>query len=235
MFIFVLSIAFLFLLIATVKFLLLPMLGRFAMGDGSVALLWMCNKVYVRVIHHLKSTGCEIIPKSVYPGKLIVVCKHQSPVDPLLVQSQCRFKIRWLMAKEYMSPKLNFVWRISGVIPVARDGQDAASLRVALRHLKKNGVIGIFPEGGIKQPREAIHPFAQGIGAMISHTNAKVLLVTVSGTPMNDEMGDALFERSRSVVSFVDLIEYPTSATKTEITDDLRRRLAQASGWSLVD
>jgi 1-acyl-sn-glycerol-3-phosphate acyltransferase len=235
MFIFVLSIVFLFLFIAAVKFLLLPALGRFVMGDGIVALLWIFNKVYVRVIHHLRATGCEIIPKSVYPGKLIVVCKHQSPVDPLLVQSQCKFKIRWLMAKEYMTPKLNFVWKISEVIPIARDGQDAAGLRVALRHLKKNGVIGIFPEGGIKQPREAIHPFADGVGAMIAHTKAPVLLVTVDNTPQNDEMDGAIFERSHSIVRFIDLIQFPEDATKKEITEGLQQRLAEATGWPLVE
>ena len=139
------------------------------------------------------------------------------------------------MAREFMFPSLDFVWKYSEVIPVARDGQDSAGLRVALRYLKENGVIGIFPEGGIKQPREAIHPFAEGVGAMIAHTNAKVLLVTVDGTPMNDEMGDAIIERSHSTVRFIDLIKYPESATKSEITQDLRARLSQATGWSLVN
>ena len=185
------------------------------MGDSPTACLWLANKVYVRVVHRLKVRGKKMVPNA--------------------VQSQCRFKIRWLMAEEFMKPALHFVWKHSQVIPVARDGQDATGLRVALRHLKKNGVIGIFPEGGIKQPREAIHPFADGVGAMISHTRAKVLLVTVEGTPKNDEMDGAIFERSHSVVRFLDIIEYPESATKSEITSDLRVRLSKATGWSLVN
>jgi len=235
MLMFAISIAMTCLGIAAIQRFLMPILANYAMGDAPAALLWLLNKVYVRWIHHVKAQGCEIIPKSVHPGKLIVVCKHQSPIDPLLVQSQCRFKIRWLMAEEYMFPSLDFVWKYSQVIPIARDGRDATGLRVALRYLKQNGVIGIFPEGGIKQPREAIHPFAEGIGAMISHTNAKVLLVAVDGTPRNDEMGDAIFERSHSRVNFIDLIEYPESTTKSEITADLRSRLSQATGWSLVN
>jgi len=139
------------------------------------------------------------------------------------------------MAEEFMFSSIDFVWKYSEVIPVARDGQDAAGLRVALRYLKQNGVIGIFPEAGIKQPRQAIHPFAEGVGAMIAHTKAKVLLVTVDGTPMNDEMGDAIFERSHSIVRFIELIDYPETATKSEITSDLRTRLAEATGWSLVN
>ena len=145
MFIFAISIASTCLGIALIQHLCMPRLSRYTMGDSPTALLWLLNKVYVRVVHHLHAEGCEIIPNSVYPGKLIVVCTHQSPVDPLLVQSQCRFKIRWLMAKEYMVPSLDFVWKYSEVIPVARAGRDSAGLRGALRQLKQHGGIGIFP------------------------------------------------------------------------------------------
>ena len=139
------------------------------------------------------------------------------------------------MAKEFMTKSLDFVWRNAEIISVARDGNDSAGLRVALKHLKNNGVIGIFPEAGIKQPREAIHPFSEGVGAMIAHTNAPVLLALVDGTPLNDEMDEAIFERTQSTVRFLDLIHYPKDATKNEITSDLRERLSQATGWPLVE
>jgi 1-acyl-sn-glycerol-3-phosphate acyltransferase len=232
---FVVSIAITLLAIAFLQQIVLPILARLCMGDGPTAVLWLFNKVYVRFFHHIQAIGLETIPRVVFPGKLIVVCKHQSPIDPLLVQSQCRFKIRWLMAQEYMVPALDLVWDLAEIIPVARDGQDSTGLRLALRHLKNNGVIGIFPEGGIKQPREAIHPFADGVGAMIAHSKAPVLLATVDGTPMNDEMDSAMFERSYSKVRFIELIYFPQDATKNEITEGLRQRLAEATGWPLVE
>ncbi len=235
MLIFAISISITCLGITFVQHILAPLLARIAMGDGPSALLWLFNKCYVRIIHHVQAFGTDCIPTSVFPGKLIVVCKHQSPIDPLLVQSQCHFKIRWLMAKEFMAPSLDFIWEYGQIIPIARDGKDSSGLRVALRHLKDNGVIGIFPEGGIKQPREAIHPFEVGIGAMIAHSKAPVLLVTVDDTPMVDEMEGALLERSHSTVRFIELIRFPEEATKNEITKDLRDRLAQATGWPLVE
>jgi len=235
MLIFVISITITLLGIAAIQQILLPLLARYAMGDVPSALLWLFNQFYVRFFHRAQAFGRETIPRFVFPGKLIVVCKHQSPIDPLLVQSQCKFKIRWLMAQEYMIPTLDYVWKSAEIIPVVRDGQDSAGLRLALRHLKNDGVIGIFPEGGIKQPREAIHPFAEGIGAMIAHSKAPVLLATVDGTPMNDEMADAMFERSHSSVRFIELIHFPEDATKNEITEGLRQRLAEATGWPLVE
>ena len=139
------------------------------------------------------------------------------------------------MAREYMKPSLGYVWKHMEVIPVARDGNDSTALRIALKHLRGDGVVGIFPEGGIHQPREAIHPFTEGIGSMIAHTKSKVLLVTVADTPTNDEMDLAIWERSRSKVQFIDLIEFPETATQNEITATLRAAMAEATGWSLVD
>ncbi|MGY8752347.1 MAG: lysophospholipid acyltransferase family protein [Phycisphaerales bacterium] len=235
MFVFVLSISITCLAIALVQKVIAPLLGRAVMGDGPSAFLWLLNACYVRLVHRIAPLGTEIIPKGLFPGKMIVVCKHQSPIDPLLVQSQCRFKIRWLMAQEFMLPSLDFVWKHAEIIPVARDGKDTRSLRLALRHLKNDGVIGIFPEGGIKQPRNAIHPFAEGVGAMIARAKVPVLLATVDGTPTDDDMDGAMIELSHSKVRFIELIHFPEDATKSEITNELRQRLAQATGWPLVE
>jgi 1-acyl-sn-glycerol-3-phosphate acyltransferase len=213
----------------------LPTLGRHTMGDGPTAILWILNRLYVRLFHRLKSTGTEIIPKTIQPGPLVVICNHQSPIDPLLVQSQCRFKIRWLMAKEFMIPSANFIWKLSEVIPIARDGRDAAGIRAALRHLRNDGVIGIFPEGGIKEPRGSIHPFAEGAGAIIAKTKANVLLAIVDETPQNDDMQKAMMERSSSTIQFVELISFPEKATGQEITSELRSRIAEITHWPLVD
>jgi hypothetical protein len=48
-------------------------------------------------------------------------------------------------------------------------------------------------------------------------------------------MMQAAFESSHSKVTFIDLIEFPENATKNEITDALRARLTEATGWSLVN
>ena len=70
---------------------------------------------------------------------------------------------------------------------------------------------------------------------MIAKTNATVLLVCVTDTPINDEMRDAMFEPSHSKVEFIEIIDYPKNLSKLEITNDLRHRLGKATGWSLVN
>jgi 1-acyl-sn-glycerol-3-phosphate acyltransferase len=204
------------------------------MGDGPSAILWYINRFYVNWFHRLKASGTDIIPNTLTPGPLVVICNHQSPIDPLLIQSRCRFKIRWMMAEEYMIPEAAFVWKLGEVIPVVRDGNDSVSLRSALRHLRDNGVIGIFPEGGIKEPRGSVHPFLEGAGAMIAKTNATVLLAIVDGTPCNDDMTKALIERSFSTVNFIELVTFPENTPGKEITSKLRSRIAKTTQWPLV-
>ncbi len=218
-----------------IYFFALPAMGRRVMGDGPSAILWYLNWTYVHFFHRLKATGTDIVPNTLTPGPLVVICNHQSPIDPLLVQAQCRFKIRWLMAEEFMLPAADFVWKLGGIIPVARDGNDTAGLRTALRHLRKNGVIGIFPEGGIKEPRNSVHPFLEGAGAMIAKTNAKVLLAIVEGTPQNSEMAKAMVKRSHSTLKFVELCSFKENTTGKEITSELRHRIAEITGWPLVN
>jgi 1-acyl-sn-glycerol-3-phosphate acyltransferase len=213
----------------------LPAMGRRVMGDGPSAILWFLNWAYVQFFHRLKASGTNIVPSILNPGPLVVICNHQSPIDPLLVQARCRFKIRWLMAEEFMIPEADFVWKLGEVIPIARDGNDTGGLRAALGHLRNNGVIGIFPEGGIKEPRNSVHPFLEGAGAMIAKTNAKVLLAIVDGTPQNDKMAKAIRERSHSTVQFIELRSFPEKTTGKEITNELRRRIAEITGWPLVD
>jgi len=223
------------LLVSLIYWWALPALGRRVMGDGPSAILWYANALYVRWFHRLKATRTDIVPDTLTPGPLVVICNHQSPIDPLLVQAKCRFKIRWLMAEEFMLPAADFVWKLGEIIPVARDGKDTAGLRTALGHLKKGGVIGIFPEGGIKEPRCHVHPFLEGAGAMIAKTRAKVLLSIVDDTPQNDEMAKALIERSRSTLQFVELITFPENTTGEEITNKLRGRIAEITRWPLVN
>jgi hypothetical protein len=96
-------------------------------------------------------------------------------------------------------------------------------------------VIGIFPEGGIKEPRNSVHPFLEGAGAMIAKTNATVLIAIVDGTPQNDKMADAIRERSHSTLQFVELRSFPEKTTGREITNELRHRIAEITRWPLVN
>jgi 1-acyl-sn-glycerol-3-phosphate acyltransferase len=204
-------------------------------GKATTGLLWHVLRAYCRVLHRVRFTGLEHVPATNRPGSLVVVSNHTGPVDPLLIQAGCRFEIRWMMAANMMIRQLDWLWRRHRMIAVARDGRDTGPAREAIRHVRDGGVIGIFPEGAIVQPRGEVRPFHEGVGLIISRTGAPVLLAWVSGTSPATEMFPALVTPSQARVHFIGLLEFEPGTDPARITAELRQRIVQASGWRAND
>lgn len=204
-------------------------------GEPVTGLMWRVFRGYCRLMHRPTYEGLHHVPATNRPGGLVVVSNHTGPIDPLLIQAACRFEIRWMMAQNMMIPQLDWLWRRHRIIPVARDGRDSGPAREAIRHVRAGGVVGIFPEGAIVEPPDQIRPFHNGVGLIISRSRAPVLLVWVSGTPEEKDMLRALASPSRSHVVFVDLLDFSSERDPEAITQTLRLRLAEASGWPIND
>ena len=108
-----------------------------------------------RVYHNLKVLTPSPLPRQ---GPAIVVCNHISPIDPILIQSACTYRvICWMMAKEYMElPVLGRVFKMLEVIPVDRGTRETGPLRTAFRRLHEGRILGIFPEGKISTTGELL-------------------------------------------------------------------------------
>lgn len=221
--------------VAGLRLCALPWLAKGPDGDWLVGLLWRIARLYCRVRHRARYLGFEELRSQLKPGPLIVVSNHTGSVDPLLIQSGCRFGVRWMMASEMITPSLSFLWRRIQPIPVNRDGRDLASAREAIRHLKAGGVVGIFPEGRIVAPPKQIRPFHSGVGLIVARSQAPVLLVWISGTPETSSLIGSMLRPSHARVEFIKLIDFKGETDATVITDRLRNDLAKASGWPLND
>jgi 1-acyl-sn-glycerol-3-phosphate acyltransferase len=222
-----------FVLVLVYRLAISPWLAGGPGGDTLTGFLWRIVRVYTRLMHHPTYEGLEHVPTSNDPGGLIVVSNHTGPIDPLLIQAVCPFEIRWMMAADMMAPQLDWLWQ--RMIPVDRNGRDSASAREAIRHVKSGGVIGIFPEGGIAVPRGQVRPFHEGVGLIIARTGAPVLLVWCSDTPRETHMFRALAKPSRARVRFIDRFEVPPGSGAVDITRQLRKRIADSSGWPIND
>lgn len=205
-------------------------------GDFESGAALLLSRIYVRVVHLLRVRGRSRIPQSARPGPMIVVANHTAGVDPVLVQAACPFHIRWMMARDMQIGAMAWFWTWWEIIAVDREKRGSASLREALRHLKAGGVIGIFPEGGLERPPGQVMPFQEGIGLLIAKTGAKVLPVTIAGTPQFDPAWASLWRFSASTIHFHDIIDYAALNTPPEaIAADLRRRFLIWTGWPAND
>lgn len=218
-------------------------------GDIVTGIVYVTNRLYVRVVHRLRVTGLEHVPPSRTPppGPLVVVANHTSGVDPMLIQSALAFEVRFMMARDMQPAILEPLWTWIGVISVDRAAPhgDTRAAREAIRFLQStgevgpngvvhSGVIGIFPEGGIERPRRQVLPFLPGIGLLIHKTGARVLPVIIDGGPDSRTAWGSLVTRSRATVRFLPMIDYSHSGLRpAEIAGDLQRRFLEATGWEL--
>ena len=141
-----------------------------------------------------------------------------------------------MMAQDMRVPALEWFWQFARIIFVDREGRDLTGTREAIRHVKRGGILGIFPEGGLERPARTILPFEAGVGMIIRRTGAKVLPVVISGTPYAEQAWESLLRRSRAVVTIQPPIDYSgTDLTPEQIARDLRAKYAAWTGWPLND
>ena len=90
-------------------------------------------------------------------GACVMVSNHISHFDPPLLSGYLPRKIDWIAMAELFGTKWSkagFTWL--DVIPVDRHGDDRQALRTAIKRLEAGRMIGIFPEGGIRDGERSI-------------------------------------------------------------------------------
>lgn len=115
-------------------------------------------------------------PKKLPEGPLVLCSNHLSVLDAILLASHLDRQIVFLAKKELFENKiLNFIFTKCGVIPLARDGTDIASVRSAVNTLKNGGFVCIFPQGTrCRTECENTEP-KSGAGLLVSLGRAKVI------------------------------------------------------------
>lgn len=101
--------------------------------------------IIFRIIFRIKIKGSENIPLT---GRLVVCSNHFSNWDPLVIAAFFKRKISWMGKKELFENKiLKYPLSWLGVFPVDRHETDITAVKTALKILKEERVLGIFPEG----------------------------------------------------------------------------------------
>jgi 1-acyl-sn-glycerol-3-phosphate acyltransferase len=106
------------------------------------------------------------------------------------------------MAREYYEvPILHHAFRTLDAIPVNRDGNDLGATKAALRRLRDGKVVGIFPQGGIRDAASEIEGKA-GAALLALRTGAPVVPVFIDGSPNTHSVLRAVLTPSRTTVRF---------------------------------
>jgi 1-acyl-sn-glycerol-3-phosphate acyltransferase len=90
-------------------------------------------------------------------GGFLLAANHISHFDPFLISLAVRRNIEWMtMAEFFRFPLLGFFLRAIGAFPAERDRADRGTIRTAIERLNNERVVGLFPEGGIRDGARSV-------------------------------------------------------------------------------
>jgi len=140
-------------------------------------LRWLltCGARVTRVIFHQPPCGA-----------FVMASNHISHFDPPFLSGWLPRKIDWIAMSELFGAawsKAAFHWL--DVIPVDRGGDDRHALREALKRLSAGRVIGVFPEGGIRDGERSMlagAPVRDGAVMLAVHAGCPIVPVVILGS-----------------------------------------------------
>jgi len=133
--------------------------------------------IIFKLFFRLKVTGQENIPQD---GPFIIVANHSSLLDPIIlgvsiepiiifVAAAYLFEIRWL----------GYLLRKANSIPIQREN-DIKAIKQALKILQQDGILGIFPEGGIDRQKNNL-PVRAGAAYLATKVGVPIVPIKIKG------------------------------------------------------
>jgi 1-acyl-sn-glycerol-3-phosphate acyltransferase len=167
----------------------------------------------------------RVVPFSKIPtGACVMVSNHISHFDPPLLSGYLPRKIDWIAMAELFGTKWSkagFTWL--DVIPVDRYGDDRQALRTAIKRLEAGRMIGIFPEGGIRDGERSILSGAEmreGAFLLAAKADCPVVPVVILGSERLYNRHNWLPWRRAKVYIAVGEPVVPTKGGRKKLRDD---------------
>jgi len=116
----------------------------------------------------------------------LLASNHISHFDPFLISLAVRRKIDWMTMAEFFRPSaLGFFLRSIDAFPAERDRADLKTIRTAINRLKSGRVVGLFPEGGIRDGANSLlegAPLGPGAATLAQIADVPVVPCVILGT-----------------------------------------------------
>lgn len=133
--------------------------------------------VLFKIIFLPKIEGIENIPKS---NKIILAGNHTSNLDCLLLMSSTKREVHFLAKIELFHGLKGIIFKNMGLIPVDRNKHNDYAIKEAIEYLKRNEIVGIFPEGTTEKGR-GLMPFKYGACRIAKEAKCPIVPFIISG------------------------------------------------------
>src|SRR5215510_1628196 len=166
-------------------------------------------------------------------GGFLLASNHISHFDPFLVGLCVRRKIDWMtMAEFFRPPALGFLLRSIDAFPAERDRADLKTIRTAIDRLKAGRVVGLFPEGGIRDGARSLlegAPLRPGAATLAQIADVPVVPCVILGTDRFYSKKQWLpFRRTPVWIAFGKPISCSSGLQKSQARERIESELAAA-------
>lgn len=135
-------------------------------------------KAFFRIFYRVNVIGSENIPKQ---GGVLLCSNHIHLLDPPFLGSFIKRHVRFMAKSELFEvPILKGLLPKLGAFPINRGKSDRQALRTALKLLKEEEVIGIFPEG-TRSKTGQLGEGLSGVGFFALRSDAHVVPCAIVG------------------------------------------------------
>ena len=178
----------------------------------------------IRVLGHANADGA---------GGFLLAANHISHFDPFLISLVVRRKIDWItMAEFFRPPMLGFLLRAINAFPAERDRADLKTIRTAIARLKRGHVVGLFPEGGIRDGTRSLlegAPLRPGASTLAHIAGVPILPCVILGSDRLYSKRQWLpFRRTPIWIAFGNPISHFPVLQKSQAREQIESELATA-------
>jgi len=195
--------------------------------------LWAC-RVFCVLFFRVCVYGRENVPDE---GAFVLVCNHQSFLDPLFCGTPLRRQLVFLARADLWKSRV-LGWMISsvGTIPAKRSEADLPAMRNIISKLKEGEGICLFPEA-TRTKDGKIAPFKHGFSLLCRRGEAAVVPVVIDGAfECWPRYRKVFLFAGRIVVSYGEVItaEQVKDMNNRELTEVLTNTLRRMQNESRV-
>src|SRR6059058_529243 len=168
-----------------------------------------------------------------HDGGFLLAANHISHFDPFIISSVVRRKIDWMaMAEFFPYPVLGFLLRAVDAFPADRHRADRTTIRTAIQRLKQGRIVGVFPEGGIRDGARSLlegAPMRPGASTLAHIAGVPIVPCVILGTDRFYSKNQWLpFRRTPVWIAFGKPIAYFPELQKSQARERIESELAAA-------
>lgn len=204
--------------------------------------LWFSCQLILQVLFTVwlryRARGVERLPRT---GGALLLCNHQSFLDPLLVGLPLSRPVSYLARDTlFRVPVIGTILRNTYVMPLDREGGGSSGIRETLRRLEQGFLVGVFPEG-TRSSDGTVGTLKPGFAALVRRTSLPVYPIGIAGAHQALGRHSLFLKPCRVCVVFgepfpeQEILRLKERGRETELVDAVRGKIIacqqEAEAW----